>query len=576
MQRYSREDAEVTKEDNAARVLQQLGLHNIAASDITLHRASGAALELNLNGTNGTENVLEIVEETTPARCYTYEEAMEFCREFDNSTAQESRSGGVDDDEPEDVTSLLESWAQRNGSKSIASGGDWRQGPMRDRNRYLLKEQLLTDCTFIVGPDPDPQTIRAHKLLLQRASSLFEAIFNSSGDRPVRVSDVSPPVFTALLEFLYTGEVCLEDFDQVCELASVAARFEIPALVQRSRAFLWASLYPSNVWRAYKCAMAANDTKLQAMALQVAQRRTDEALMDPKFAEIPQEALVAFLSQDSLNVKSEVQLLDASVRWALSEVMRRNLPPKPESLREALGSALGLIRFLTLTPKQFADNQLTSQILTCTERLAILYNLNSPRVIPLPSGISEQKKSRKSSGEKTYMDVVVFNSSICKNDSLPLVKNAVINKNTFDLFSTNIQAISSSRAIRGVNIPTQVKVKSDGTTDLSSGTYMENITVFVVNAKNQVQSIAQFQGSVSYNSLLLVRFTESITLNTCSSEVTCQQFRVRFGTPGRYPTMYTGAGVQTAGTLRHEHVNTFGYTYVLYLGEEFIYSVVVS
>jgi hypothetical protein len=59
------------------------------------------------------------------------------------------------------------------------------------------------------------------------------------------------------------------DFDQVCELSSVAAKFEIPALVQRCRSYLWASLYPSNVWRAYQCATAANDTKLQAMALQV-------------------------------------------------------------------------------------------------------------------------------------------------------------------------------------------------------------------------------------------------------------------------------------------------------------------
>jgi len=40
-------------------------------------------------------------------------------------------------------------------------------------------------------------------------------------------------------------------------------------VAERSRAFLWASMYPGRIWSTYHCAKVANDTVLQDAAIEV-------------------------------------------------------------------------------------------------------------------------------------------------------------------------------------------------------------------------------------------------------------------------------------------------------------------
>lgn len=65
---------------------------------------------------------------------------------------------------------------------------------------------------------------------------------------------------------------------------------------------------------------------------------------------------------------------------------------QPLSFRDAVKK----IRFLTLTPKQFAENVARSNILTQPEAFAILMNISSPThdIYPMPAGFSTSTKSR--------------------------------------------------------------------------------------------------------------------------------------------------------------------------------------
>lgn len=60
---------------------------------------------------------------------------------------------------------------------------------------------------------------------------------------------------------------------------------------------------------------------------------------------------------------------------------------------------MGKIRFLTLTPSQFAERPAVSQLLSQDEAFAILVNISSPNTsslpLPLPEGFTACREPRK-------------------------------------------------------------------------------------------------------------------------------------------------------------------------------------
>ncbi|KAF4530176.1 hypothetical protein B566_EDAN001435 [Ephemera danica] len=234
---------------------------------------------------------------STPPKCYTPEEAADLCNRLD-----EEENGYVD------INEYITNWLQ---SKEWKNFTDWRDDIKRtsERNKYLFANHLYTDCTFIVGPDNATQEIHAHRLLLLRASKVFEAIFGEDGltkRGPIRVMNVTPSLFTNMINYIYNDDVCIDSFDEACEMIGLSDMYELPLLKQHSKAYLWSSLFPNNVWRGYRCAVTNNDSELMQSALQFTQRWTEETLNDPKFTELPQHALMAFLAQDALNSSEEL------------------------------------------------------------------------------------------------------------------------------------------------------------------------------------------------------------------------------------------------------------------------------
>ena len=64
-----------------------------------------------------------------------------------------------------------------------------------------------------------------------------------------------------------------------------------------------------------------------------------------------------------------------------------------------LNKVIGHIRFLAMTPEEFATGPANSGILTDSECLAIFKNLNSRVHVPLPQPLSNERKLRGPRGE---------------------------------------------------------------------------------------------------------------------------------------------------------------------------------
>ncbi|CAB3248133.1 unnamed protein product [Arctia plantaginis] len=347
---------------------------------------------------------------------------------------------------------------------------DWQLGcvEVKQRGAYLLQSGQWSDCTFLVGAEPHQVVIAGHKLILAMASPVFEAMFYggmAERNDPIRILDVQPEAFKALLEYIYTDNINISSFDKACELCYGAKKYMLPHLVKECTRYLWSDLYPRNACRAYEFARLFEENVLMDKCIQIISMNTKEVLNDSSFEDVELNTVITVFSLDHLNIDSELDLFEAVVRYSKAQDKRTNerssSPPSengppnekrskspgpstskdkvalqvvnvessaensPEAVVEAqkvgdvpeqptsgssdevnkkpdakdkpkIRSAIEKIRFLTLTPQQFADGPACSPLLTESEAFAVLMNiLSSNSDVPMPRGFSTCRVPRK-------------------------------------------------------------------------------------------------------------------------------------------------------------------------------------
>ncbi|XP_049871184.1 uncharacterized protein LOC126370386 [Pectinophora gossypiella] len=337
----------------------------------------------------------------------------------------------------------------------MASPSDWQLGctEMKQRGGHLLLSGQWSDCSFLVGTEPHQMVVNGHKLILAMASPVFEAMFyGGMAERNdlIPILDVQPDAFKALLEYIYTDNINISSFDKACELCYGAKKYMLPHLVKECTRYLWSDLYPRNACRAYEFARLFEETVLMDKCIQIISTNTKEVLTDSSFEDVDLNTVITVFSLDHLNVDSELDLFEAAVRYAkgqdkrnaersASPVMERPSPGpstskdkvvniessaenSPVAVTEACKSgegeqpatepavvknekpdgkakirpAIEKIRFLTLTPQQFAEGPARSTLLTESESFAVLMNiLSSNSDVPMPTGFSTCRVPRK-------------------------------------------------------------------------------------------------------------------------------------------------------------------------------------
>ncbi|XP_012215292.1 BTB/POZ domain-containing protein 6-B [Linepithema humile] len=269
---------------------------------------------------------------------------------------------------------------------------DWQinKQKLSERGQYLLESGLWSDCNFIVGQEPQQQTLKGHKLFLAMSSPVFEAMFfggMAEKNDPIPIKDVQPEAFKTLLEYIYTDKVELGSFELACELCYCAKKYMLPSLVEECTKYLWSDLSPKKACRAYEFAKLFEEPVLLDKCLQIIRTKTNEVLKESTWEEVELGTLLKVLDQDDLQIKSEVELFIAVERWAKAESRRKSLDPTDgKSLRSVIGNALLKIRFLSLTPEEFAEGVGVSPLLTQDEAFAILMNISCRNKIPMPEG----------------------------------------------------------------------------------------------------------------------------------------------------------------------------------------------
>ena len=101
--------------------------------------------------------------------------------------------------------------------------------PLAEELYILYKDEVFTDVTIV----SQGKEFKAHKVVLASQSSVFRKMFEvdmrEKETKMVEMPDISPPVISDLLDFIYTGEA--PNIKTLAkELLNIADKYELPKL----------------------------------------------------------------------------------------------------------------------------------------------------------------------------------------------------------------------------------------------------------------------------------------------------------------------------------------------------------
>lgn len=191
----------------------------------------------------------------------------------------------------------------------------------------------------------------------------------------IHVPDVEPAAFLTLLKYLYCDEIQLEA-DNVLATLYVAKKYIVPHLARACVNYLETSLTAKNACLLLSQSRLFEEPDLMQRCWEVIDAQAEMAIKSEGFVDIDLKTFETILNRETLNCK-EINLFEAALNWAQAACAKMELEPTTENKRQALGSALYLIRIPTMTLEEFANRVAQLGILTQAETIDIFLNFTA-------------------------------------------------------------------------------------------------------------------------------------------------------------------------------------------------------
>lgn len=197
---------------------------------------------------------------------------------------------------------------------------DWQNDchQLSERIVHLQKNDLWSDCEFVVGNDGAAAPITAHKIILASASTVFAAMFYGAvaetttnaetGRTRVRVPNVEPHIFRMLLAYMYEDIMDVTAMEPAMGLFAAAHQYMLGDVENHCYAFMQNNLNSSNVCSVYEFAILFDKKMLKAQCLNYICTNTLAVLASPSIARIQLSMLNTILDMDHLQAGSELPL----------------------------------------------------------------------------------------------------------------------------------------------------------------------------------------------------------------------------------------------------------------------------
>ncbi|XP_017351608.1 kelch-like protein 10 [Ictalurus punctatus] len=213
-------------------------------------------------------------------------------------------------------------------------------------NGMRLMEEL---CDVVLRVDK--VEFKLHKIILSARSPYFRLLFTkgSSSDQKVyTITDVSPDIMELVIHYIYTQEIRVTT-DNVQALSVLADRLLMQDLVRRCCDFLKAHLSPENCLGIWQYAEAYSCNELQDQAYTYVLHHFEDVVQSPssKFLELNAEQLGGILERDELNVKQEITVFRAIIKW---------IEHKPDVRMRHIANLLLKVRLALIDLEYFLEN----------------------------------------------------------------------------------------------------------------------------------------------------------------------------------------------------------------------------
>ncbi len=254
---------------------------------------------------------------------------------------------------------------------------DWQstKKTVLERSRHMFNNPFISDVVF--SCEGSDKKFFAHKYVLATSSAVFYAMFHrelAEKNSVVHLRDTNEESLQEFLLFLYTDK-CNLSTDNAMSVLCLAKKYIVPSLAQKCIEFLEANLAVENAITVVQQAIQFDEKNLEKKCWDLIDLKTSEAIASHAFTDINQGTLAELLKRESLNVK-EVDLFKAVLKWSGAECLRKGIEANPKNKRAVLGNTIYQIRFVSMTPQEFAQNASQSGILT-PEEVILFYDVIS-------------------------------------------------------------------------------------------------------------------------------------------------------------------------------------------------------
>ncbi|KAK6175504.1 hypothetical protein SNE40_013957 [Patella caerulea] len=222
--------------------------------------------------------------------------------------------------------------------------------------KKMVNNKENSDIKFMIGPNK--QSVYAHRCILSSRCAVFKAMFSehvgnnkhttNDKDVPLVLTETSPEVFLAMLEFIYTNCISISSKIAVDVLAS-SLEYGLDELKRLCSSYLVEILNTNNACDTLQAAVLYSQDDLKDKTIQFIDQHTAEVFRSKGFQELSADSLATILKSDNLAI-DEMELYKSVKEWA---TVNSAVDGKP--IKEVGQQFVSLIRLPLLSPEELAN-----------------------------------------------------------------------------------------------------------------------------------------------------------------------------------------------------------------------------
>ena len=257
--------------------------------------------------------------------------------------------------------------------RSSENGWQESKPTVKARISHLLQNDFMSDFMFVSEGVRFP----VHKFILASTSSVFYPMLYGAMAEKKELdlgSYGNADCIYEFLKFVYTDQVSL-NWENVFQILNLAKCYLIPSLAEICSKFMEESISEHNVLNVLQLCLLFEENTVIEQCFAIISENAAEILKQESFLALNLASLTVILKLDTLDIK-EIDLFLAVNKWCESQLIKEGKEICAESKREVLGDAVQLVRFPTMSLKEFGENCALSGLLMPEETNNLIYVLS--------------------------------------------------------------------------------------------------------------------------------------------------------------------------------------------------------